>query len=72
MYEDDEEHQTRMPEVYYITPEAMDNYIGVEILIFHGDTVAQVSGRRSKCDVEENTIERANSNPILDTQTYEV
>ena len=27
-YDDDEEHQTHMPEVDEITPEAMDNYIG--------------------------------------------
>ena len=27
-YEDNEEHQTHMPEVDYITPEAMENYIG--------------------------------------------
>ena len=27
-YEDDVEHQTRMPEVDYIMPDAMDNYIG--------------------------------------------
>ena len=72
MYEDDEEHQTCMPEVYYITSEAMDNYIRAEIMISHGDTVAQVSGRCRKRDVEGSTIDRSNSNPILDTQTYEV
>ena len=27
-YEDDEEHQTHMPEVDDITPDSMDNYIG--------------------------------------------
>ena len=56
-----------MPEVYYITPELTDNYIGSEIMISHGGTVAQGSGRRRKRDVEGNTIGRANSNPILDT-----
>ena len=54
-----------MPEVDYITPEVMDNYIGAEIIIYHGDTVAQRSVRRRKRDVEGNTIGRANSNPIL-------
>ena len=71
-YEDDEEHQTRMPEVDDITPEAMENYIGAEIMISHGDTVAQESIRPRKHDVEGNSIGKANSNPILDTRTYEV
>ena len=61
-----------MPEVDDITPEAMENYIGAEIMISHGDTVAQGSVRRRKRDVEGNTIGRANRNPILDTQAYEV
>ena len=61
-----------MPEVDDITPEAMDNYIGAEIMISHGDTVAQGSVRRRKRDVEGNTIGRDYSNPILDTRTYEV
>ena len=61
-----------MPEVDDITPEAMDNYIGAEIMISHGDTVAQGSVRRRKCDVEGSNIGRANSNHILGTQTYEV
>ena len=39
-YEDDEEHQTHMSEVDDITPEAMFNYIGAEIMIYHGDKVA--------------------------------
>ena len=41
-------------------------------MIYHGDTVAQVSGRRRKRDVEVNTIGRSNINPILDTLVYEV
>ena len=61
-----------MPEVDYITPEEMDNCIGAKIMISHGDTVAQGSVRRRKRDVEVNTIGRSNSNPILDTRTYEV
>ena len=61
-----------MPEVDDITPEEMDNYIGAEIMISHGDTVDQGSVRRRNRDVEGNTIGRANINPILDIQTYEV
>ena len=61
-----------MPEVDDIMPEFMDNYIGADIMIYHGDTVAQGSGRHRKRDVEENTIGRSNSNPILDTLTCEV
>ena len=41
-------------------------------MISHGDTVDQGSVRRRKRDVKGNTIGRANSNPILDTRTYEV
>ena len=40
-YEDDEEHQSHMPEVDDITPEAMEILIGVEIMIYHSDTVPQ-------------------------------
>ena len=61
-----------MPEVDDITPEVMDNYIGAEIMIYHGDTVAQGRGGCRKLNVEGNTIGRANSNLILDTRTYEV
>ena len=71
-YEDDEEHQNHMPKVDDITPAEMDNYIGAEIMISNVDTVAQGSVRRRKRDVDVNTIVRANSNPIIDTQTYEV
>ena len=61
-----------MPEVDDIKPEAMYNYIGEEIIIPHGDIVAQGSVRTRNRDVEGNTIGRVNSNPILDTQTYGV
>ena len=71
-YEDVEEHQTHMPEVDDIMPEAMYNYIGADIMLYHGDTVAQGRVRRRKRDVEENTTVRVNSNPILDTRVYEV
>ena len=66
-YKDDKEKKTHMPEVDGITTEAMDNYIGAEIIISHGDTVAQGSVRRRKRDVEGNTIGRSNRNTILDT-----
>ena len=41
-------------------------------MISHGDTVAEGSVRHRKHNVEGNTIGRSNSNPILDTQTYEL
>ena len=50
----------------------MENYIGEEIIIYHGDTVSQGSARRRNPDVEVNIIGRANSNPILDTRANEV
>ena len=61
-----------MPEVDEITPEAMDNYIGAEIMISHGDTVDQGSVRHRNRNVEGYTTGGANSNPILDNRTYEV
>ena len=53
-------------------PEDIENYIGEEIMISHGDRAPQGIVRRRKRYVEVNTICRANSNPILHTWTYEV
>ena len=61
-----------MSEMDDIMPKEMYNYIGVQIMISHSDTVAQVIVRHRKRDVEGNTIGGDNSNPILDTRTYEV
>ena len=61
-----------MPEMDDIATEAMDNYIWAEIMISHGDLVAQGSVRHRKRDVKGNTIGRANSNPIIDNRVYEV
>ena len=61
-----------MLEVDDIMPEAIVNYIGAEIMISHGDTLAQGSFRRRNREVEGKNVGRANSNPILDTLTYEV
>ena len=41
-------------------------------MVSHGDTMSQGSVRCRKREVEENTIGRTNSIPILDTQTYVV
>ena len=41
-------------------------------MISRGDTVAQGSARRRKRNVRVNTIGRANSDPMLNTRTYEV
>ena len=64
-YEDDEEHQTHMPEVDDIMPETMVNYIGAEIMISHGDKVAQGIFRCRKRYVEENSIGKAIVTPFL-------
>ena len=61
-----------MPEVDAITPEAMENYIGVKIMIYHGDTVAPGSVRLRKRNVQGNTIGIDIGNPVPDTKTYEV
>ena len=61
-----------MPEVDDIMTEAMENYIGADIMISHCDTVAQGIGRCRKRDVKGDTIDRANSNTNIDTKSYEV
>ena len=71
-YEYDEEHQTHMPEVDEITPEAMKDYIGAEIMVSIGDIVDRGSVRLKKRDVGVNTIGRYNSNTIIETRAYEV
>ncbi len=54
------------------TEETYDAYIGAELLIPHGDTF--ITGRVIKRtrDEEGNPIGRRHTNPLLDTQRYEV
>ena len=56
-----------MPEVDEITSEAMEEFIGAEIIISNGDIASQGSVRLRKRNMEGNTIGGANGNPILDT-----
>ena len=55
-----------------VTPEELDNYLGAEVLLSKGDRMisGKVVGRKRELD---GTLKgTANSNPILDTRTYEV
>ena len=60
------------PEADEFTPEALDNLISAEVILPQGDVLvhARVIGR--KRDELGNPIGVANSNPILDTQVYDV
>ncbi|KAL7523565.1 hypothetical protein ACHAXR_000992, partial [Thalassiosira sp. AJA248-18] len=54
------------------TPEVGDNYVGVDIMLPRGSTMARgrVIGR--KHDADGNVIGRANDNAVLDTREYRV
>eukprot|EP00978_Attheya_sp_CCMP212_P018513 scaffold50708_cov25-Attheya_sp.AAC.1 len=53
-------------------PEIFDNYVGSEVLLHHGKSMSsgKVIGR--KRDKDGITKGKANTNPILDTRTYQV
>jgi hypothetical protein len=55
-----------------VTPEYGDNYVGTELLLPRGGTLARgrVTGR--KRDVDGKPTGTANANPILDTHDYVV
>jgi hypothetical protein len=55
-----------------VTPEYGDNYVGAEILLPHGGTMARGRVTSRKWDVEGNLKGIANANPILDTPEYTI
>lgn len=54
------------------TPEAGDNYVGVNISLPRGDRMAVGRVAKRKRDDDDNPVGRANANPILDTREYVV
>jgi hypothetical protein len=54
------------------TPEAMDEYLRVEVLLPHGGEMARAKVIGRKKDVDGRPIGLRNANPILDTRQYEV
>jgi hypothetical protein len=55
-----------------VTPEAHDNYVGVDLLFPKGGTMSRGRVTARKRDSDGNPTGRANDNPILDTREYTV
>ena len=55
-----------------VTPEAHDNYVGVDLLFPKGGTMSRGCVTAQKRDADGNPKGRANDNPILDTREYTV
>ena len=55
-----------------MTPEANDNYIGIDLLFPKGETMTRGGVTARKRDADGNPKGCANSNPILDTHEYTV
>ena len=51
-------------------PEADDNYVGAELLLPRGDSMAQGRVTKRLRNNNGNPVGRANANPILDTREY--
>ena len=72
----DDDHQDAAPdappEQLTPTPEIGDNYINMELMLPHGDTLERGHVTELKRDHEGNVIGRSNANTILDTLEYEV
>jgi len=54
------------------TPEVDDSYVGAELMLPRGDSVAQGRATKRLRDNDGNPVGRANANPILDTRAYVV
>ena len=55
-----------------VTPEAGDNYVGINLLFPKGRTMTRGPVTAQKRDADSNPIRRANSNPIHNTHEYTV
>ena len=60
------------PAVEIPTPEASDNYVGAEVQLPLGDTLARGRVIERKRDANGDAVGRANANPIKDTREYKV
>jgi len=54
------------------TPKVDDNYVGAELMLPRGDSMAQGRVTKRLRDNDGNPVGRANENPILDTREYVV
>ena len=74
-YEDETQNKQRFPQLaeeLEPMPEKRDHYIGAEILLLKGDEMARGHVVAQSHNANENIIDRAHKNPILDTRTYQV
>ncbi len=76
-YEDDleleqAEPEAAMPEVDDYTPDCVDNYLTAEVLLPRGGVLTRGKVIRRATGPDEKPIGLRNSNPILDTRSYEV
>ena len=55
-----------------VTPDTQDNYVGAEVNLSFGGTMRSGSVKRRARDAEGELFGTRNSNPILDTRSYEV
>ena len=73
MYEDKEGGgQPQALEAKDITPEAYNCYLNAEVLLPRGDGMKMGTVKCQKCDADGQLRGLENTNPILDTRTYEV
>ena len=67
-----EEEDATMPDADEYTPEQYDEYIGTEVLLSAGSEQLQGIVKRRTHDLSGHPIGLRNSNPILDTRSYQV
>ena len=72
LYEDDENPPLWLPHADEVTPEVADSYVGAQVNLPIGGTTFEGTVRRRARDINGNLHGKADINPILDTQMYEV
>ena len=72
VYEDEEQAESYAPNRDDILDKAYDMYIGAELMLQKGDTVAAATVKRREPDSLGNATGKANTNPILDSRLYVV
>ena len=73
LYEDDSDGgQGPIPDIDDADPDTHDYYVGAEVELSIGDNVMSGKVKRRKRELDGTLKGKANSNPILDSRTYEV
>ena len=73
LYEDDDDGtQDHIPDIDDADPDTYDQYVGAEVELSQGDRVMTGKVKRRKLNPDGSVHGRANSNPILDSRTYDV